>query len=255
MMNRIKKSEGKRKINVVEIGSGTGAGANELSWLHTNLNYTAVEMQAQGAASCRRYHQNDRFVARINMTAGQDLGSILPDGFADVVLIPETHIADVVPLDKETKNILDQVKRLLRPGGMFVWGNAIPTSNWAAAFAYLQEIGLKKREVYDVTEQAIAARDEDTSRVEHYWYTWTRTYYGLQMFPSCRLALNRLFLNFCRHPGTSLYKRMLRNSNVTATKSGLVSDWCSDYDVPSSLCTDGRIDSYVQLAYEKPVDR
>merc|ERR1712037_356930 len=29
-------------INVVEIGSGTGAGANELSWLHEDFNYTAI---------------------------------------------------------------------------------------------------------------------------------------------------------------------------------------------------------------------
>jgi len=192
-----------RMVNVVEIGSGTGAGANELTWLHPNLNYTAVDMQARGAFTCRNIHgsaearftatmQKDgvmpEFSADTRLTClhanGQLLADYLPDGFADIVLISETHIADVVPLDQETKNVFNQVKRLLRPGGHFVWGNAIPTSIWEDSFRYLGEIGLEKREVYDVTQQAVAARDEDFSRVEHFYKHVQNTYYALRMFPA-----------------------------------------------------------------------
>lgn len=259
-----------RLVNVVEIGSGTGAGANELSWLHTNLNYTAVDMQARGTATCHELHSSaeQRFVAKktgkvgdVEFTSdsrlnclhanGQKLKEYLPDGFADIVLISETHIADVIPLDQETKNVLDQVKRLLKPGGLFVWGNAIPTSIWKESFKYLEEIGMEKREIYDVTDNAVWARDEDFSRVEHYYKTMSDNYVAMQLFPQCNHAVNRLYMNFCRHPGTALYVRMLEDSNTTA--GAKEQDWCEPLGVPSSLCTDARIDSYVHLCYQKPL--
>jgi SAM-dependent methyltransferase len=262
----------KRLVNVVEIGSGTGAGANELTWIHPSVNYTAVDMQARGASTCKALHASaeGRFVATPSAPGssnpatfsadtrltclhanGQKLKDYLPDNFADIVLISETHIADVIPLDQETQNVLLQVKRLLRPGGLFVWGNAIPTSIWGNAFYFLRDMGMKREEVYDVTDNAVAARDEDFSRVEHWYEQARKTYYGLNFFSRCNHAVNRLFLNFCRHPGTALYKRMLSGSNVTEPAPG-DGDWCEELDVPTSLCKDARIDSYVQMCYSLP---
>jgi len=266
-----------RMVQIVEIGSGTGAGANELTWLHPNVKYTAVDMQLRGTKSCRSLHASSesRFTADLDMVKnggkayptlsadtrltclhanGQELDKHIPDGFADIVLISETHIADVVPLDQETKNVFRQMHRILKKGGLFVWGNAIPTSIWYNSFHFLQvDLGMTREEVHDVTDNAVDARDEDFSRVEHFVLSARNNYYGLQFSERCYKAVNRLLLNFYRHPGTALYKRMLVNSNTTAMEKENRKDWdwCTEYDVPTSLCTDNRIDSYVHMAYRK----
>jgi len=276
-------------LNVVEIGSGTGAGANELTWLHPYLNYTAIDMQAPGTALCKKLHASNRLVApqpandakpkpqgvfeeliawdsRLTCLQhnGQYIDQILPAGFADIVLISETHIADVVPLDVETKRVFEQMYKLLKPGGFFVWGNAIPTSIWEGSFRFLQnEMGMKRREVHDVTDNAVAARDDDYSRAIDFFRQGKEVYYGLKLFPECSWSLNRLIMNFYRQPGTALYKRMLVNSNNTKPAfehDGLCGTdeepkmcWCRELAVPTSLCNDRRIDSYVHMAYQKPV--
>merc|ERR1711865_407836 len=101
-------------------------------------------------------------------------------------------------------------------------------------------------------EQAVLARDEDLDRVEHYYRAVHDNFLALRLFPKCDHAVNRLFLNFCRHPGTALYKRMLEGSNVTTPNAG-DRKWCSELGVPLSLCSENRIDSYVQLTYQKPL--
>lgn len=278
-------------INIVEIGSGTGAGANELSWLHPYVNYTAIDMQAPGTALCKKIHASDRLVApqpgndekpkpqgvfeeliewdhRLTCIQhnGQYLDRILPAGFADIVLISETHIADVVPLDIETKRVFDQMYRLLKPNGYFVWGNAIPTSIWEGSFRYLQNEmaggkGMIRREVHDVTDNAVQARDDDYSRAIDFFRQGKEVYYGLAWFPECSWSINRLIMNFYRQPGTALYKRMLVHSNATkpageydglcGTDEAPKNCWCRVLSVPTSLCDDRRIDSYVHMAYQK----
>ena len=85
-----------------------------------------------------------------------------------------------------------------------MWGNAIPTSIWQNSFDYLNKLGMARKEVYDVTDNAIAARDEDYHRVEHFYEQAHKKYYGLRFSDRCNHAVDRLFKNFCRHPGTSV---------------------------------------------------
>lgn len=274
-------------INVVEIGSGTGAGANELTWLHEDFNYTAIDMQRPGTAMCKKFHQANRLVAPMpkagekpkpegvfeeiigfdhRLTCVQGNGQYLhqeqvntdgsvtpaiPSEFADIVLISETHIADVIPLDEETKRVFQQVLRILKPGGFFVWGNAIPTSIWRGSFDYMQnELGMIRSEIHDVTDNALQARDDDYSRALDFFRQGKETYYGLKWFPACSWSLNRLIMNFYRQPGTALYKRMMRNSNATKENPD-DREWCKELAVPTSFCDDRRVDTYAHVAYQK----
>ena len=68
----------------------------------------------------------------------------------------------------EDERFFQTAKRLLKPGGFLVWGNAIPTSTWQPCFDYLESIGMKIVEVRDVTKEAVLARDEDKARVDAY---------------------------------------------------------------------------------------
>ena len=64
----------------------------------------------------------------------------------DFVLISETHIADM-QIGNLEKAIFKEVKRVLKPGGLFLWGNALPTRVWFAAMDYLPTIGFELVEV------------------------------------------------------------------------------------------------------------
>ena len=60
----------------------------------------------------------------------------------DFVVISETHIADMEIGDLE-KAIFKEIKRVLKPGGLFLWGNALPTKVWFEAMDYLPKIGFE----------------------------------------------------------------------------------------------------------------
>jgi SAM-dependent methyltransferase len=277
-----------KRVKLVEIGSGTGAGANELTWLHHDLDYTAVEMQKPGWELCKKIHEKERLVApmpgvndkpkpngkfeellawdhrlKCIQANGQFLHDVIPDASADIVLISETHIADVLPVDAESKKVFDSVARILKPGGVFVWGNAIPTSIVHGAIQYLQnDLKMKRLEIHDVTDNAVQARDDDYSRAIDFFRQGKEVYLGLSIFPQCSWMINRLIMNFYRQPGTALYKRMLKFSNKSTYDPAELApcpegaktcaNWCEELDTPRSFCQDRRIDTYFHMAYMKP---
>ena len=68
----------------------------------------------------------------------------------------------------EEKAIFADIVRVLKPGGLFVWGNALPTSVWNTAADYLPQIGFEPCGSLNHTAGAIVARDEDKERVDMY---------------------------------------------------------------------------------------
>jgi len=100
---------------------------------------------------------------------------------------------------------------MLKPGGFFVWGNALPTHVWHLAEPILAELGLQSCGSLNHTKGAVKARLEDKDRVDEYvdhllkWFTATSLpYFGNR----CAHAADRLIKNFYRHPGTTLFKQM-----------------------------------------------
>merc|ERR1711957_794027 len=156
---------------IVEIGCGTGAGAN--------------------------------LIAR----------EILKDGSIDLVIISETHIADI-DIGPEEVEIFMEIKRILKPGGLFLWGNALPTRCWTKGFDVLEsKIGLTRLDPLNHTKGAVIARDEDEARVNAYTSSITAQYPVFQYSGSrgrtCEHVVDRLIKNFYRHPGTALYLKMV----------------------------------------------
>merc|ERR1711998_339683 len=161
---------------IVEIGCGTGAGANLITReLIPKAKYLAIDMQKAGIDTCKKIHGNaeNPGLKCIQAPGGvgnngnkvlDENGVKVPDGSVDFVIISETHIADVV-LGPEEKEIFAEVHRILKPGGFFLWGNALPTRIWLEATPYLNENGFNRVESINHTAGAIVARDEDTDRV------------------------------------------------------------------------------------------
>jgi len=203
-------------LRILEIGSGTGAGANHISSTvisHGNVQYTALDMQLAATQTCEKRHaaHNDK------MECVQGNGQSLPfeDDTFDIVLVCETHIAEYNVIDGETRRVLEEMKRVLKPQGMFVWGNAIRTDVWNAVIAELPNMGFEScgaDSVQNRTADAVRARDEDADRVEA-WFDGVVAKTVMRFSPTCDAYVRSLFYNFCRQPGTDLYETMVNGTD------------------------------------------
>merc|ERR1712195_328711 len=145
--------------------------------------------------------------------AVNEKGMPIPDGSIDFVIISETHIADI-DIGPEEVEIFMEIKRILKPGGLFLWGNALPTRCWTKGFDVLEsKIGLTRLDSLNHTKGAVIARDEDEARVNAYTSSITAQYPVFQYSGSrgrtCEHVVDRLIKNFYRHPGTALYLKMV----------------------------------------------
>jgi ubiquinone/menaquinone biosynthesis C-methylase UbiE len=200
---------------IVEIGCGTGAGANWITEVIPGCTYTAFDMQQAAIDTCNSLFAQHNPRLKCEHVPGGVGGSkgnnaSMPDNSVDIVLISETHIAEET-IGPEEVNILKEIIRMLKPGGFFVWGNALPTSVWHMAEPILAELGMQTCGSLNHTKGAVKARLEDKDRVDMYvkhlltWFKGTSLpYFGSR----CLHVLDRLVKNFYRHPGTALFKRM-----------------------------------------------
>lgn len=200
------------KVHVVELGCGTGAGAHHVaSKVLPHCTYEAVDMQRAAIETCKR-----KFVpelgGRLKATCSDATTLVTADGVADIVAINETHVTELTGVaTEEDKKFFKTVWRLLKPGGYLVWGNAIPDPTWEPCFEVLEALGMKRICLRDVTQEAIAARDQDKGRVDAYvdqaiakFHAFRLPIFGAQRRHEAEQAMK----NFYRNPGTRLYEKM-----------------------------------------------
>merc|ERR1712187_484904 len=208
---------------IVEIDSGTGAGANLITReIVKNAKYLAIDMQWAAIDTCRTRHatSDNPGLKCVHAPGGVGNGGnqvkdeydvVVPDHSIDFVIISETHIADV-KIGKEEEAIFQEIRRILKPGGFFLWGNALPTRVWHEGLTYLSKNGFERVSSKNHTAGAVIARDEDAPRVNAYTTSVLAQFpiFSLPRYgPRCALVADRLLKNFYRHPGTALYVRMV----------------------------------------------
>lgn len=200
------------EVHVVEMGCGTGAGAHHIcTHVLPKCTYEAVDMQMAGIATCKR-----KFVPELNgrLTAFQADATKLEiaNETADFVVVNETHVTEHAgTVSDEDRAFLGTAKRILKPGGYLLWGNAIPQTTWQPCFDYLESIGMHADEICDVTQESILARDLDVKRVEAYVKQTLDRFWGFRIpfvGPKRRFEAEVAIKNFYRHPGTNLYNNL-----------------------------------------------
>ncbi len=206
------------KVHVVEMGCGTGAGAHHICKnVLPECTYEAVDMQEAAIRTCRRMFVPE-LRGRLRATCADATHLAIEDGSADFIVVNETHVTEMAgECTDEDRRFFATAKRLLKPGGYIVWGNAIPDSTWKPCLDYLDSIGMKTIEVRDVTKEAVRARDEDAARIEAYfdqckdiWLGFRIPFLGRKKLREAESALK----NFARHPGTRLYENMVDGTDT-----------------------------------------
>lgn len=206
------------KVHVVEMGCGTGAGANHVCGkVLPKCTYEAVDMQMAAILTARR-----KFVpnhnGRLKATCSDATKLTIPSGSADFVAVNETHVTEHAGIvTDEDERFFKTAHRLLKPGGYLVWGNAIPDATWKPCFAFLESIGMKVEEVADVTKEAVRARDEDKARIDAYVEQCIEAFHGFKIpvLGKKRRAQAEVALkNFARNPGTNLYDNMVNGTDT-----------------------------------------
>ena len=200
------------KVNIVEMGCGTGGGAHHVCKnVLPECTYEAVDMQQAAIQTCKR-----KFVPELNgrlvATWADATQLAVKDASADIVAVCETHVTEMPGIvTEEDKLFFKTAHRLLKPNGYLVWGNAIPDSTWQPCFDYLNSIGMKLVEVRDVTKEAVIARDQDEVRVKVYVEHCLNQFWGFRipgLGKKKRLEAELALKNFYRDPGTNLYENM-----------------------------------------------
>lgn len=201
------------RVHVVEMGCGTGAGAHHVAkTVLPNCTYEAVDMQQAAIQTCLRKFV-PQLAGRLVATRADCTSLPIQDGVADIVAVCETHVTEMAgKVTEEDQKFFRTARRLLKPGGMLVWGNAIPDSTWQPCFDFLESVGMRRVEVCDVTREAIDARDQDKGRADEYVDLVLDRMWGFRIpwfGAKRRLEARQAMLNFYRNPGTRLYGTMI----------------------------------------------
>jgi SAM-dependent methyltransferase len=201
------------RVHVVEMGCGTGAGAHHIAkHVVPTCTYEAFDMQEGAIQSCRRMFV-PHLDGRLKATRADCTNLPVEEASADFVVVCETHVTEMAgEVTEEDQRFLRTAHRLLKPGGMFVWGNAIPDNTWQPCFDFLASLGMTTVEVHDVTDEAIDARKQDKVRADHYVDTVLNRMWGFRIprfGTKKRGEARQAMLNFYRNPGTRLYDRMV----------------------------------------------
>lgn len=143
-----------RGKDVLEIGCGRGGGASFVArYLHP-ASLTAVDLSARAVRCCQRRHR----IERLTFLRGEaEHLPLPPKSFDAVVNVESSHCYP------SFERFLDEVARVLRPGGLFLFADIRPREDVAGLRERLQERFTIVEEEF-ITANVIRALELDSDR-------------------------------------------------------------------------------------------
>lgn len=137
---------------VLEVGSGRGGGTSYIARYLSPKKITGIDYSKNAIKLCNRIHNehNLRFVE------GDASDLPIEDDSQDVVInVESSHCYPSIP------QFLSEVKRVLKPGGLFAWTDVCPieaVNDYEEAF---DTCGMKTIDYYQITDNVLRALDAD----------------------------------------------------------------------------------------------
>jgi SAM-dependent methyltransferase len=180
----------KRK-DVIEVGSGRGGGASFLSRYFAPRTYRAFDISADVVSFCNRYYDVE------GLTFHKGCAENLPvkSGSCDVVVNVES-----ARCYRDINRFFSEVKRILRPGGHFLFADMIPPDRLSKIRQSLQDRGFHIREQLNITKNVVTALALDSARREQIIQETHTCFPGEVVRPICRHPGNRTFRRIQKRP-------------------------------------------------------
>ncbi len=155
LYDAVASAEELRGLEVLEVGSGRGGGASFLRRYHAPARVTGTDISARAVALCRRLHP----VEGLEFRRGDAESLPFPAGSFDAVVnVESSHCYGSVDA------FLAEVRRVLRPGGRFLYADFRDADALPAWRRQLDASGLELRRESDITGNVLAALDAEDDR-------------------------------------------------------------------------------------------
>ena len=137
---------------VLEVGSGRGGGTSYIARYLNPKKITGIDYSKNAIKLCNRIHNEHN----LEFVEGDAADLPLEDDSQDVVInVESSHCYPSIP------QFLSEVKRVLKPGGLFAWTDVCPTeavNDYEEAF---NTCGMKTIDYYQITDNVLRALDAD----------------------------------------------------------------------------------------------
>jgi SAM-dependent methyltransferase len=143
---------------VLEISCGRGGGASYIARYLGPKRMAAVDIAAKEIAFCQRRHQAS--------------GLTFQPGDAEALPFPDASFDAVVNIEAsfcygDIEKFYSEVKRVLRPGGAFLYADLRLSHEVADFLAKLKGCGLELRREQEITASVVRASQLDSARRRH----------------------------------------------------------------------------------------
>lgn len=137
---------------VLEVGSGRGGGTSYIARYLNPKKITGIDYSKNAIKLCNRIHNEHN----LEFVEGDASDLPMEDDSQDVVInVESSHCYPSI------SQFLSEVKRVLKPGGLFAWTDVCPTeavNDYEEAF---NTCGMKTIDYYQITDNVLRALDAD----------------------------------------------------------------------------------------------
>jgi ubiquinone/menaquinone biosynthesis C-methylase UbiE len=140
---------------ILEIGSGRGGGASMINKYHKPEKIVGLDYSGQAIKLCKKKHKQD------GLTFVKGDAENLPFGkesFDAVINVESSHCY------VSMKQFLQEVKKVLRPGGHFLYTDFRSSDEIKNLESHISESGMKIIKKRDITPNVVKALNEDHDR-------------------------------------------------------------------------------------------